>query len=215
MRRTAWIAGLWLCLVGCVSPAQERARFYNEDGVRLFAKGAYADARDSFRAALDLRPDDAGLLYNVGECYDRMGDAARAESYYQQCLRREPNHPTCRHALAVLLVRTGRKADAEVMIATWLASQPKLAAAYAEDGWRLHESGDLPQAQARLQQALDLDPHDPRALTELALVYEDLHRPDRALVLYERALKRDPKQADVAERVQFLLTKGAGKPRPE
>ena len=215
MRRTRWIAGLLLCLSGCINPVQERARFYNDDGVRLFAKGDYRDARDSFQAALACRPNDAGLLYNLGECYDRVGDAAKAEHYYQQCLQQESNHSSCRHALAVLLVRTGRKAEAENMLAAWLASQPKLAAALAEDGWLLHLSGDLPRAQARLQQALDLDPHDPRALTELARVYEELHRPDRALVLYERILQRDPKQADVAEHVQFLLTKGAAKPRPE
>src|SRR5437870_2571905 len=117
MRRTRWIAGLVLCLGGCVNPAQERATFYNDDGVRLFAKGDYRDARDSFQAALTLRPNDAGLTYNLGECYDRTGDAAKAERYYQQCLRLEPNHPACRHALAVLLVRTGRKPEAETMIA--------------------------------------------------------------------------------------------------
>ena len=215
MRQTPWIAGLVVCLGGCVNPAQERARFYNEDGVRLFAKGDYADARDSFKAARDVRTEDAGLLYNLGECYDRMGDAAKAERYYQQCLRLEPNHPACRHALAVLLVRTGRRPEAETMVATWLASQPKLAAAYAEDGWLLHQAGDLPQAQARLQQAIDLDPHDPRVLTELALIYEELHRDDRALALYQSVLKRDPNQTEIADHVNFLLTKGSGKPRPE
>src|SRR5262249_24428013 len=144
-----------------------------------------------------------------------MGDAAKAERYYEQCMRQEPDHPACRHALAALLVRTGRKPEAEKMVVGWLASQPKLAAAYAEDGWLLHVSGDLPQGQARLQQAIGLDPQDSRALTELARVYEDLHREDRAVDLYQRVLKRDPSQTEIADHVQFLLTKGAGKPRPE
>ena len=62
---------------------------------------------------------------------------------------------------------------------------------------------------------LQLDPHDPRALIEMAQVYEEMSRPDRALVLYERALERDPHQDDVTARVNFLLAKGARRPQPD
>ena len=77
MRRAWWVAGLALGLAGCVSPVEERVRSYNEDGVYLYQRGQYADARDSFQAALALQADDAGLLYNLGQCYDRLGNAAR------------------------------------------------------------------------------------------------------------------------------------------
>jgi len=73
----------------------------------------------------------------------------------------------------------------------------------------------LPRAQTRLQQALELDPHDIRALNELALVYEDLHRPERAVVIYERILALDAHQPQVENRLQSLLANGAGRPRPE
>ena len=215
MRQARWLAGLVLGLIGCTNAAQERVRIYNADGVALFAKGDYGDARDSFKAALALKPNDTALLYNVGQCYDRMGNAAKAELYYNQCLQVAPYHADCRHALDTLLVNTGRQAEAANRIADWVAREPKRAAAYAEDAWLLHHNGDLPQAQARLQKALELDPHDPRALTEMALVYEDLHRPDRAVALYQRILARDPTQTAIAGRVQFLLVKGAGHPRPE
>ena len=42
-----------------------------------------------------------------------------------------------------------------------------------------------------------------------------MSRPDRALVLYERALERDPHQDDVTARVNFLLAKGARRPQPD
>jgi Flp pilus assembly protein TadD len=101
------------------------------------------------------------------------------------------------------------------MVEDWLIHQPRLAAAYALDGWLWHQSGDLPRAQARLQQALELDPHDVTALTELALVYEDLHRPERAVVLYERVLALDARQPQVENRLHVLLAKGAGRPQPD
>ncbi len=215
MNKVAWIAGVVLGLAGCVSPTDDRFRDYNEDALLLFRQGNYRDARESFQAALDLKPGDPALMYDIGECYDRLGDAVKAEHFYQECLQRSPNHEACRHALAVLLVRQKRRDEAAHMIEDWLARAPKLAGPYAEDGWLWHQAGDLPRAQARLQQALEIDPHDVRALTELALVYEEMRRPDRALVLYERVLEREPDQVELKRRVQFLLAKGAGPPRPE
>jgi tetratricopeptide (TPR) repeat protein len=213
-----WLSGLLalsFALGGCESASQERLRDYNNDGVYLFQRGDYGAARESFQAALTLKPDDPGLLYNVAECYDRLGDTARAERFYSQCLLQDPNHADCRHALASMLMRMGRRDDAAHLIEGWLAREPRLAAAYAEDGWLWHQAGDLPRAQARLQQALELDPHDRRALVELALVYEAMQRPDRAAALYERVLERDPHQAEIAKRLNGLHTQGAGQPRPD
>jgi tetratricopeptide (TPR) repeat protein len=216
MWRGLWIAGIAWCVAGCTATTTEvRVHDYSEDGLYLFQLGKYRDAGESFEAALALRPDDSTLLYNAGECADRLGDTAKAERFYRECLQLAPNLVECRHVLVVLLVRTGRRSEATQLVREWLAREPKLAAAYAEDGWLYHQAGDLPLAQARLQQALDLDPHDVRALTELGLVYEAMQRPDRALTLYERALERDPKQSDITNRVNFLLAKGAGRPHPE
>jgi Flp pilus assembly protein TadD len=207
----AWLA--W-GLVGCGPAVQERVRTYNQDALYLFQQGDYAGACEVYQSALALQPKDLGLLYNIGECYDRLGNAAKAEDAYNQCLQKEPDHVRCRHALAVLLVRTGRRKQAVTMVEDWLAHNPKRADPYAEDGWLWHQAGDLPQAQARLQQALDLDAHNLRALNELALVYEDLGLPDRAVVLYERSLDQDPRQPDVARRLNQLRAKGSGRPKP-
>jgi len=215
VRRYLCAALLLLGAAGCVSPRDERLQEYTEDGVHLYQQGAYADAQATFQAALTLKPDDANLLYNAGQCCQRRGAAAQARQYYQQCLERDQNHAPCRFALAQLLVQAGQPRDAEVMIQEWLSREPTRAEPYALDGWYWHQAGDLPRAQGRLQQALDLDPHNSRALIEMGLVYEGMRREDRAVVLYERVLADDPTQKDVDRRLQGLLTRGAGKPRPE
>jgi tetratricopeptide (TPR) repeat protein len=204
-----------LLLGGCAQTAQERAQEYNEDGVQLYQSGRFVEARECFQAALALDAEDAALLYNLGQCHDRLGNLPRAEQSYNACLQRSPNHANSRHALATLLVRQGRWDEAVQMVQDWLAREPHLASAYAEDGWLWHQAGDLLRAQGRLQQALDLDPRDCRALTELALVYEAMQRPERALVLYERSLEQNPHQPDVKTRMSFLLTNGVNRPRPE
>jgi Tfp pilus assembly protein PilF len=199
---------------GCDTTQQERMHRFNDDGVFQFRQGAYGGARESFEAALKLKPDDSSILYNIGQCYDRQGDWPKAEKIYRQVLEKSEHHGDCRHALAVLLLHTGRKSEADQMIQDWLSREPKRAAAYAEDGWRLRQEHAYPQARARLEQALALDPRSLRALTELAILYEDMGLPERALVLYERALDIDPNQDEVLERYNQLKRKNVGRPLP-
>ena len=215
MRGFGWMLGLALFAVGCETTKQERVRAYNDDGVELFQKGDYGNARESFQAALALKPNDSGLLFDRGECYDRLGAVAQAEQDYRACLKELPKHVPCRHALVALLVKAHRESEAQPLVNDWIAQEPKSAAAYAEDGYLLRMRGDLPRAQYRIQQALDLDSHDERALTEMALTYEALNHNDRALALYEKILDRKPGEAQVVDRVNFLLAKGAKQPHPE
>jgi Flp pilus assembly protein TadD len=213
--RSGWVAALVLCLGGCTSTVDERVDFYNQDGVQLFQAGNYQNAYQDFRLALSLKPDDLNLRFNLAQCYDHLGDTKDAETLYRQCLTVVPNHAPSDHALAELLVRTGRETEAEQLIHNWMAREPKRATPYAEEAWLLRQQGNLPLAQARLQQALELDPHDIRALTELAQVYEQSDRPDRALVLYERILYVDPTNTDIAHRLDALKAKGIHEPHPD
>jgi Tfp pilus assembly protein PilF len=216
MLRAGWVLTIPLSLIGCVSfTVQERVQHYNDDGLYLFQQGQYLMACDSFAAALAVQPDDPALFYNIGQCYDRLGDAAQAERNYKECLQRAASHGECHHALVSLVWNSGRRQEAVAMVHEWLEREPQLAAAYAEDGWLWFQAGDLPRAQARFQQALELDPHEPRALIELARVYESLQRPTYAAALYERVLALNPKQTEVARRLNALRAQGVGQPQPD
>jgi tetratricopeptide (TPR) repeat protein len=214
MRRAGWMLGL-VFLVGCVFDEQDRVRQYSDDGLYLFRCGDYRSAREDFQAALALEPENPVLLYNVGRCYDLVGDTAKAERTYNECLSQSPNYVECRHALADLQIRTGRRDEAARQVEDWLAREPQLAAAYAEDGWLWHQFGDLPRAQARLQQAVELDPKEPHALIELARVYEAMQRPDRAVDLYEQVLRQKPNQPELVKRVNLLRSQGTSLPHPD
>ena len=204
-----------LCGAGCATPGQEKVRPYTEDGVHLYNLGDYKDAKESFQAALALKPGDVDLLYNYGQCCDRLGENAAAERAYDDCLQRSPNHAECRHALAALLVRDNRWGEATTLVHDWVQREPKLATPIAEDAWLWRVYGDLPKARARIEEALALDPHDNRALLEKAQIYELMQRPDRAMLLYEQALQYKPNQPDVTARLTSLRREGAEHPKPD
>jgi tetratricopeptide (TPR) repeat protein len=202
-------------LAGCASLGEDRARLFNEDGVHLFAQGDYSAALDSFDLALTFRPQDPTLLFNVAECYDRLGDVKDAEKFYGSCLLRAPGHSDARLAMVGLLYRTGQKPRADQLIDEWLARDAKSAEAYVLDAWRLRQAHAYPEAQVRLQQALDIEPHNRRALAELAQLCEHMGMPQRAYVLYERILEREPEQAQIAQRREQLRIQGVSRPLPD
>jgi tetratricopeptide (TPR) repeat protein len=203
-----------VCCGGCETVEQERLKQLNTDALHRFGEGDYAGARESFEAALVLKPEDTNLLYNIGQCFDRQGDSAQAEKWYRQCLEKSEQHGECRHALIVLLVRTKRRGEAENMIHDWLAQHSDLPGPYAAEGWLLREDKAYPQAQLRFQQALNLDAHCVRALVELGILYEEMNLPERSLVLYERALAQNPHQPEITERLNSLQQQHVGRPKP-
>ena len=215
MGRTFQVFAWSMLLLGCTPVSQERLRDYSDEGMILYRQGDFPHAGECFQAALALKPADPALLYNVGHCYDRTDKTELAEKYYVACLKQDPNFADCRHAYLALLFRTGRRDEAIQSSQAWLASAPQLAAAYAEEGWLMLQEGDLLRAQARLQQALELNPQDVNSLINLGQVYETLQRPDRALALYERALALSPNQLEVSRRIQILTVKGAAPPKPD
>lgn len=208
-------AAMLVVAVGCSTTVQDKVRDYNADGLQLFQAGQYDKARETFAAAIELAPEDTTLRFNHAQCYERLGDVKKAETMYTECVQRSPNHAESRQALCTLMVRQNRRDEAVKMVEEWLTKEPRLADPYVLDGWLWNQAGNLPRAHARLQQAVQLDPSNPRALNELAQTYESMSYPDRALVLYERSLAVQPQQPAVTDRVNRLRAQGVKPPRPE
>jgi Flp pilus assembly protein TadD len=215
-RRMRWSILLLsqLLMLGCASTGDDRWRMFNEDGVAQFAKGNYRDALDSFDYAMTLRPQDPVLIYNTAQCYERLGDTKRAEQLYAYCVQVDAKHGDARLALIAMQYRTNRVAEANRTIDEWLQQTPPAADALVADAWRLRQQRAYPAAQGRLHQALAIDGNNRRALTELAILNEIQGMPDRALVLYERILEREPNQIEIAERLEQLRARGVKRAMP-
>jgi Tfp pilus assembly protein PilF len=194
MRALSAILALLCCLSGCAPTAQERINEMSADGLRLYRRGAFADARNSFQAALALRPYDADLIYNLARCQEKLGKTAEAEELYSRVLEHAPDHLETRHALITRQYDAGQKDLAQKMVHDWLRASPGNAGPYIEEAWLRTRAGDLDTARARLQQALDRDPRHPRALFELAQIFD---------------------QPLVTQKLEQLRARGVSRPRPD
>ena len=107
------------------------ANSQNAQGVRLYQQGYYQQAIAKFQQASTSQPQDPDSYYNMAATYHRMGKASgnkaeltQAESMYNQCLDRDPNHRDCYRGLAVLLAEQHRNDEAQRLLQGWASAIP-------------------------------------------------------------------------------------------
>ena len=210
------VAGLLLGLTGCGGfTAHER----NCEGVRLFQQGRCEEALREFQEATYADSTDANAYYNLAATYHRTGrtehrqaDLDQAESYYNLCLDRDPNHTESYRGLAVLLAQQGRTEEAFRLIEGWVQRQPTSPDAKIELARLNDEFGNRQAAKEHLIEALVVQPDNPRALTALGKIREDAGETAQAVANYQRSLAQDNRQTLVAARLAALQTGATASP---
>lgn len=203
-----WSCLLWLCLAaGC----QWTAAGYNAEGVRYYTQGNLQAAVERFQRAIYEDPGNPDAYYNLARCFHQSGqqpgrqaDWAQAESYYNQCLDRDPDHRECHRGLAVLLAEQGRTEEAVRLLQNWAQRSPTRAAPLVELARLQEELGDRPGARERLLEAIALEPYDPRARAALGRLYELEGNYRQALSNYQMSLATDRFQPTLQTRVAQL-----------
>ncbi|MBX7166724.1 MAG: tetratricopeptide repeat protein [Pirellulales bacterium] len=183
----------------------------NADGVRLQSQGSYDKAITRFQQAVASDPNNADGYYNLAASYHQLGKLQNnpeqlklAESYYNQCLDRDPNHRDCYRGLAVLLTEQSRQAEAFRLIEGWVERNPTMAEPKIELARLFVESGDREAAKQYLLEALAADPDNAAALASLGKIREDLGDSAQALADYQRSLWYDRFQPEVQARMAAL-----------
>ena len=213
-RRLFWLVALAGYLAvgsGCAwSP-----KSINSQGVGLYHQGNYDGALALFHQALSLEPNNPNFYYNLARVHHQKGrqtkdaqELEKAETYYNLCLDRDPNHTDCYRSLAVLLVEQGRKQDAFTLLERWNMRSPHLADPKIELARLYEETGDLTAAKEKLLAALQVEPNNPRALAALGHVRERQGDLVQALADYKRSLAVNPAQPKVALRAAALQGQG-------
>jgi tetratricopeptide (TPR) repeat protein len=131
---------------------------------RNFVEGCAAEDRGEsdiaehlFRQALDLEPNMAAALTNLGNLVYRQGELHEARSLYERALEHEPAQPEARYNLANLLEDLG---DTELAISEMrrvCAAAPEFADAHYNLGIMLAQVGGTTQARHHLERYLELD----------------------------------------------------------
>lgn len=166
-----------------------------EEGLRLSAQSRHAEAIDRFERALQERPDDARVLFALGNTARALGMARPAQDFFNRVLALEPGRSEALVNLANLLRAEGNFAAARALIAPALARNPDAPELWLTLGSTYREMGDHGRAEEHYRAALARRPDYPPALGNLADLLADDGKIDEALYLYGRVIAREPKNA--------------------
>lgn len=153
--------------VGGVKTFPERKRSVNrlreseqwfQKGLELEETGApAAQVIETYLKVLDLNPEAAGALVNLGTIYYRQHRFAEAEKYYRQAVAADPSYPLARFNLGNLYDEMGRSAEAMEHYRLALQLNPQYADAHFNLALLCERTGDALKAVHHWKCYLKLD----------------------------------------------------------
>jgi tetratricopeptide (TPR) repeat protein len=131
---------------------------------RMFVEACAAEDRGDtqlaehlFRQAIDLEPNMAAALTNLGNLVYRQGEVEEARSLYERALEHDPTQPEARYNLANTLEDLGEIELAVAELRKVCAAAPDFADAHYNLGLMLAQLGGTAQAKHHLERYLELD----------------------------------------------------------
>jgi tetratricopeptide (TPR) repeat protein len=120
-------------------------------------RGESETAEHLFRQALDLEPNMAAALTNLGNLVHRQGELEEARRLYERAIEHDQMQPEARYNLANLLEDLGETELAIAELRQVCASAPEFADAHYNLGLMLAQVGGTAQAKQHLERYLELD----------------------------------------------------------
>ena len=92
-----------------------------DSAARAYAEGRFAEAARLWLDDAPFESLDADRLYNIGNCWYRLGSPGQAALYYRRALLRDPTHPEARQNLRFLERKFGsltiKRPEYQILIA--------------------------------------------------------------------------------------------------
>jgi tetratricopeptide (TPR) repeat protein len=141
-----------------VDTSWREAEDWFQRGLTLEETGAPVEqAIEAYNKAVELNPDAAGALVNLGTIYFRMGKLAKAEAFYRQAIQADSQYALAQFNLGNLYDEQGDAARAREYYLAALKLNPKYADAYFNLALVCEQVGDNLKAVSYWSSYLKLD----------------------------------------------------------
>ena len=135
-----------------------KARF--DQGVTMFDAGQFSEALAEFNAALEIDPNQPGILARAGDCYLRLKRNEEALAAYDKAIELDPVDASLYAQKGVALSNLGKAAESQEMFTKSAELDPKGAAQnFYNLGVTLVNANDMDKAAAAFKQSIAADPN--------------------------------------------------------
>ena len=160
----------------------------------------YEPALQILHDAVQAKPDDVDLQFELGSAYERSGNRPEAEKVFLAILAKHPDHHATLNYLGYMWAESGVNLEkAQDMLTRAVAAQPRNGAYIDSLGWVYYRQGKLDLAEKYLLDAAKLLPRDATVHEHLGDVFAKRGQAGKALTLYKEALGLEPEPKDEAK----------------
>ncbi|MDJ0674259.1 MAG: tetratricopeptide repeat protein [Calothrix sp. MO_167.B42] len=154
-------------------------------------------AANYYQKILKLKPDSAGVYYNLGNLFKQQGKMDEAVKAYQKALQLKPAYTKAHINLGNLFQQQGKLLSAISSYEEALKNEPNSAITYYNLGTVLAKTGNLPAAVESYEKALKQKPDYAEAYCNLGIVLKKQGKFSDAVKSYQQALKQKPEFIEV------------------
>ncbi len=165
-------------------------------GRALRAAGRVFDAETSFREALEMAPQDPGLLADLATTLLGQRRLKEARAYARDAVALRPDVAAWHCLLGVVAEELGHVSEAAEALGTARVLAPQDAEAHVVYGWHALRQGDWRSSEDAFRAALAIAPGRAEALRGMARARAGTEDWDGARALWLDALAIDPLQRD-------------------
>ena len=131
-------------------------------------------------------------IVNLALQHHQRGELAKAESFYQEVLKVDPNQPVALHFLGVIAYQSGKSDVSVDLIRKAISINPDYAEAYSNLGNTLKGLGILDEAETSYNKAISIKPDYFEAYHNLGNVLSMVDKLDDAVASYDNAITIKP-----------------------
>ncbi|HXC50396.1 MAG TPA: tetratricopeptide repeat protein [Candidatus Limnocylindrales bacterium] len=170
-----------------------------------FEKGVYEDIMERQAQGVPVEEDTlknlpsmtAADYEKLGDTYLTRGQMGLARSKYQKALELHPGDWKLEYKIGTVYLRQDMPGEALPYFQSMTRHDPSNSRGWEGEGRALLATKDHEGAEAALKKAVRLESGNWKAQQALGMLYDDLGRPDDAIVAYKAALRVRPVEASI------------------
>ncbi|MEE3037041.1 MAG: tetratricopeptide repeat protein [Bacteroidota bacterium] len=163
--------------------------------------GYYQNAIDCCIDTFKFREPTAELYFDIGDYYEKLDKLDKAKLYFYKSIKKDENHDSSWFALALILDLQGQHLEASYHIKKAIDIDPNCVDYLFSYAQISEKVGFIKEAEIAYQKVLDLDEFDSECWLNYSHLISEYECIYEAIALLKKAIKLNPKNADLAFRI--------------